>query len=187
MDSPKVVLCALEAAETVQSHSRLSAGARRAGVACLATGGVWQRLVATGWQPSGCRSHEPGVVEEPEPHRSDRKVRPVESVQETAGYDEYVRWCGRTGAVRPPPTPILVDRAGRCHNLARAPAAASQHRQENSQPVQQEKRRCHQGLIHRVHCRSDDGAEDKGNHHPIAEEADQAPGGDDAKPGPTGT
>ena len=49
MDSPKVVLCALEAAETVQSHSRLSAGARRAGVACLATGGVWQRLVATGW------------------------------------------------------------------------------------------------------------------------------------------
>ena len=111
MDSPKVVLCALEAAETVQSHSRLSAGARRAGVACLATGGVWQRLVATGWQPSGCRSHEPGVVEEPGPHRSDRKVRPVESVQETAGYDEYVRWCGRTGAVRPPPT-RLCDGTG---------------------------------------------------------------------------
>ena len=33
-----------------------------------------------------------------------RVVAPVELVEETAGYAEYVRWCGRTGAVRPPPT-----------------------------------------------------------------------------------
>ena len=42
-----------EAAETVQSHCGLSAGAGRAGVARLAPGRVWQRLVASGWQPSG--------------------------------------------------------------------------------------------------------------------------------------
>jgi hypothetical protein len=32
------------------------------------------------------------------------KARAVERLEETAGYDEYVRWCGRTGAERPPPT-----------------------------------------------------------------------------------
>ena len=31
-------------------------------------------------------------------------VAPVETVEETAGYAEYVRWCGRTGAAKPPPT-----------------------------------------------------------------------------------
>ena len=30
--------------------------------------------------------------------------RAVQTSGETAGYDEYVRWCGRTGAARPPPT-----------------------------------------------------------------------------------
>jgi RNA-directed DNA polymerase len=31
-------------------------------------------------------------------------MRAVPPSGETAGYDEYVRWCGRTGAARPPPT-----------------------------------------------------------------------------------
>ena len=35
-------------------------------------------------------------------------VAPVETVEETAGYAEYVRWCGRTGASRPPPTRLSV-------------------------------------------------------------------------------
>ena len=33
-----------------------------------------------------------------------RKVRYVATVEETAGHDEYVRWCGRTGTVRSRPT-----------------------------------------------------------------------------------
>jgi hypothetical protein len=32
------------------------------------------------------------------------QIRAVEPLKETAGYDKYVRWCGRTGAARPPPT-----------------------------------------------------------------------------------
>ena len=41
-------------------------------------------------------------------------VAPVETVEETAGYAEYVRWCGRTGAARPPPTRLthLREAAG---------------------------------------------------------------------------
>ncbi len=38
------------------------------------------------------------------PRKPDREIRSVEPSKETAGYDEYVRWCGRTGAERPPPT-----------------------------------------------------------------------------------
>jgi hypothetical protein len=32
------------------------------------------------------------------------RLEPLKTSDETAGYDEYVRWCGRTGAERPPPT-----------------------------------------------------------------------------------
>jgi hypothetical protein len=35
----------------------------------------------------------------------------VAAVEGTAGYDEYVRWCGRTGVVRPPPTRFAWLRA----------------------------------------------------------------------------
>ena len=37
-------------------------------------------------------------------------VAPVETVEETAGYAEYVRWCGRTGAARPPLTRLAGSR-----------------------------------------------------------------------------
>jgi len=33
-----------------------------------------------------------------------REATRVKTAEETAGYDKYVRWCGRTGVVRPPPT-----------------------------------------------------------------------------------
>jgi len=32
----------------------------------------------------------------------------VAAVEGTAGYDEYVRWCGRTRVVRPPPTRLRM-------------------------------------------------------------------------------
>jgi len=35
-------------------------------------------------------------------------TRQVATVGETAGYYEYVRWCGRTGAARPPPTRLSL-------------------------------------------------------------------------------
>ena len=40
----------------------------------------------------------------------------VESVGEIAGYEKYVRWCGRTGAVRPPPTRLTG-----CEDASRLP------------------------------------------------------------------
>jgi hypothetical protein len=39
----------------------------------------------------------------------------VKTLEETVGYAEYVRWCGRTGVARPPPTrlgPLGVRVAG---------------------------------------------------------------------------
>ncbi len=38
----------------------------------------------------------------------DRQVCRVTTLKETAGYDEYVRWCGRTGGAIPPPTRSFV-------------------------------------------------------------------------------
>ena len=60
--------------------------------------------MADGGQPSSWRSHELDAVYGPGPRRPYLKVCPVEPVEGTAGYDEYVRRCGRTGAERAPPT-----------------------------------------------------------------------------------
>src|SRR5690348_10335592 len=44
------------------------------------------------------------------PRQSGPEIQAVEPLEETAGYDEYVRWCGRTGAARPPPTRLAAER-----------------------------------------------------------------------------
>jgi len=48
--------------------------------------------------------------------RTGQSIRPICNVtklKETAGYDEYGRWCGRTGAVRLPPTRLGAAVDGR--------------------------------------------------------------------------
>jgi hypothetical protein len=47
---------------------------------------------------------------------SARKVLAATTLTETAGYDEYVRWCGRTAGVTPPPTRFLK----KAHRRSRA-------------------------------------------------------------------
>jgi len=42
-----------------------------------------------------------------DPARALTQIRGVATLKETAGYGEYVRWCGRTGASRPPSYPIV--------------------------------------------------------------------------------
>ncbi|HEY0983799.1 hypothetical protein, partial [Schlesneria sp.] len=41
------------------------------------------------------------------PRLPDPKARRFTTILETAGYDEYVRWCGRTEGVTPPPTRLF--------------------------------------------------------------------------------
>jgi hypothetical protein len=48
-----------------------------------------------------CQRRVVGVARPGQPRSA---VCEVASLKETAGYAKYVRWCGRTGAAKPPPT-----------------------------------------------------------------------------------
>lgn len=71
-------------------------------------------------------SHEQRLVPDPRLGQPPRSVSCVTTLTKTAGYDEYVRWCGRTAGATPPPTRLSPcvgrDRACRehiCNRLAR--------------------------------------------------------------------
>ncbi len=92
--------------------------------------GVREGLVADGGEPCGSRSHAASLVHGSRSGVPRRPVRRVTTLKETAGYGEYVRWCGRTGAARPPPTRspavLCAPGAGRIRRSAGVnPAARS--------------------------------------------------------------
>ena len=77
---------------------------KAARVALDAQGVLTEELVAESGESASPRSDDCGMVQGTRTSQSLRQTRGVKTLEETAGYDEYVRWCGRTGAVRPPPT-----------------------------------------------------------------------------------
>ncbi len=109
VDSSQTALRSLEATETGRQYRRLPQNPRRALGSMLDDGRLRQRLVADGTHPRRPARHEQRLVPDPRPDRTAPQVFGVATVTETAGYDEYVRWCGRTGAVTPPPTRLSTD------------------------------------------------------------------------------
>jgi len=67
--------------------------------------------------------------------RTGQSIRPICNVtklKETAGYDEYGRWCGRTGAVRLPPTRFLRCPLDLYQSVEKRPRGVFQPRQARS-------------------------------------------------------
>ena len=77
----------------------LGVPARRAWLLALSGKGWWRKAGSPQAQEAMT-----GMVRGTRTNQSVRQTRDVKTLKETAGYAKYVRWCGRTGAVRPPPT-----------------------------------------------------------------------------------
>jgi len=69
-------------------------------------GGAWS--VA----PSSRRNHDQPVAPDSGTRPPDHQVRRVATVEETAGYGDYVRCCGKSGAVRLPPARFESSKLG---------------------------------------------------------------------------
>src|SRR5581483_2318712 len=99
--------------QTRRSDRCVPPEAGRAAVACLDRSTQRQGLVANERQPSGNGGYDAGMVRLAGSCKFGPAIWTVEQLKETAGYAEYVRWCGRTGAARPPPTRFLMEPGGR--------------------------------------------------------------------------
>ena len=117
MDPTETEMRAPEAVQTGRDNRQLPAKPGRARMAGLDPGAEWEGMVAQVWKPTGERGDEQGLVSGTRAPKFEPQVCDAKTVKETAGYDEYVRRCGRTGAARPPPTrynkmPLWGDSCG---------------------------------------------------------------------------
>src|SRR5262245_7056873 len=95
LGSSQTALCASEATEAGQIDRRVPARPGCSLGPLLDDGGMRQRLVADGSFPRRPGSDEHCLVQGSRPRESAGKVFAVTTLTETAGYGEYVRWCGR--------------------------------------------------------------------------------------------
>src|SRR6266540_6369968 len=101
-------MCAAQATETDQNDRGLPARSRSVPPSRVDDCFLGQGMVAFGGMPCRQSRHESSLDRVAGLGQRPPTVRPVSTRTETAGYDEYVRWCGRTGAVMPPPTRFCI-------------------------------------------------------------------------------
>lgn len=107
--SDETAMRAIETEETGRVDRGIPARFGRPEESFVDYGGLLERLEAHGSQPSGAGSHDTRLVPESATGMPDRQVCRATTLRETAEYDEYVRWCGRTGAARRPPTRFSIS------------------------------------------------------------------------------
>jgi hypothetical protein len=105
MDSAKAALLSSQTTQAREVPRWIPPAPGRFAFARTSLGFLGQRLVASIAGSPGASGDVEGLVRNPRPHNLWSPSMTRYNIEETAVYDKYVRWCGRTGS-RGPSYPI---------------------------------------------------------------------------------